>query len=389
MPDIEGQFSEELKRAQPEDLSALAARAAREAQRVEDVAALRKENEQLRAERDASKELLETVDAQRGAAVEEGEVRIAGLRNELNAQRERAEAVALALAEKDALIEQLRSQVVESNEKGAAFTWPENTKLLPEQRDHIMMFLQMGDIAGLDNFLDHLIRYDDKLPTMLKHRYFKDEVLKVYARHFRRKGSPARRGADTQPGTPNAATGATTMGFGPGAGRLGVIFIDIDNFKRLNDTKGHLAGDAALKRIAEVVGETLREADIKGRFGGEELEMAVEIENEADHFIVAEKIRKAIENTSIEYEGDTFGVTVSVGAAELPPIGADVQDEDPERRLELLIDRANWAMKYAKAHGKNKAVPEEVDEVRAWVAKAKQEEKEKEDKRALERAARQ
>lgn len=224
-------------------------------------------------------------------------------------------------------------------------------------RKNVEEALANGDIAGAWDQIDHHIRYDSKLRTLLNFPSFQDEVMKVYGRYFRKKGDRMRRGADvTVPPETPASTGSTTIGMPGGMGRLAMLFIDLDDFKKLNDTKGHFAGDAALQKVAEVLSEGLREADIKGRFGGEELVVAIETENESDHFRVAEKIRRLISEAAIEYGGERLKVTASIGAAEL----------QPGETFQQIVERANWAMKYAKAHGKNKAVPADMSEVTEW-----------------------
>jgi diguanylate cyclase (GGDEF)-like protein len=232
-----------------------------------------------------------------------------------------------------------------------------------ETRKKIEFFMRTGDLAGIYNVVEHKLKYDPKLTGLLNAQAFKDEVEKTFRRQFTGTNHHlARRLNDTQA---ENTTGATGEG-APAIGRLGMIFIDLDDFKAINDTRGHFAGDAALKAIAEVLTEgvgteSLREEDIKGRFGGEELVVAIEMEHEGDHFRVAEKIRRLIASTSVQYEGKEFKVTASVGAATLMP-GETYTD---------VVDRANWAMKYGKKHGKNTAVPEEVEEVRAWIAEQK------------------
>jgi len=286
-------------------------------------------------------------------------------------ERKNLEAKVAALEEDKKLLEariarfeeRLRAEEAEKKaaraEKTAPTAYSEKAGLTPELRTSIEAALAEGNIAEAWDKMDHLIRYDPKLRTLLNFPSFEDEVLKVYGRYFRRKGAYARRTADaTIPHESLASPGSTTIGVPGGMGRLAMLFIDLDDFKKLNDTKGHFAGDAALRKVAEVLSEGLREADIKGRFGGEELVVAIETENEFDHFRVAEKIRRLIEASTVEYAGEKIKVTASIGAAELLP----------GETFNQLVDRANWAMKYAKAHGKNKAVPGDMTEVVEWVA---------------------
>ena len=205
-------------------------------------------------------------------------------------------------------------------------------------------------------------------PTLLKHTYFKEKVEELYGRYFKRATGPVRRGTDTQPGIPLGGTsGHATLGIGPTGRTLGILFIDLDNFKQVNDKLGHFAGNAALEKVAQVLNETLRQADIKGRFGGEELEVAIELENAMDGMKVAQKVVDAIRAATVEHDGKTFKVTASAGIAEL----------QEGELLNGLINRANWAMKYAKHKGKDRFMPAELAETIAWAEQAKAEEEQK------------
>ncbi len=122
---------------------------------------------------------------------------------------------------------------------------------------------------------------------------------------------------------------------------LSVLFIDVDNFKQINDTYGHNKGDEVLKSIAHVIRKETRKTDFVGRFGGEEF-LIVLPETELDHaYAVAERIRKSIERLD-------FGVgrvSVSVGVTDLR------EDDD----LESLFNRVDRAMYLAKEKGKNRS----------------------------------
>lgn len=125
-----------------------------------------------------------------------------------------------------------------------------------------------------------------------------------------------------------------------------VLFLDIDNFKHINDSLGHAAGDQVLQHIATLLRTHLRTGDIIGRWGGEEFVAAfLGTPIEATR-IVAEKVRAFIEKTPTEVEGTSVSVTASIGIAEY----ADDQD------LFKLVDRADEAMYLAKTTGKNRVV---------------------------------
>lgn len=97
--------------------------------------------------------------------------------------------------------------------------------------------------------------------------------------------------------------------------RAGVLLLDIDGFKRVNDTHGHPAGDAVLKTVGEKLTEVLRPGDSAGRWGGEEFLLVALDANLPELEAIAESCRSAIASCRIPVEGKRVGVTVSVGAA--------------------------------------------------------------------------
>ncbi|MBB3110011.1 diguanylate cyclase (GGDEF)-like protein [Paenibacillus phyllosphaerae] len=118
-------------------------------------------------------------------------------------------------------------------------------------------------------------------------------------------------------------------------GRIGIIFCDIDNFKRLNDTHGHHKADGVLKQVAEILKEETSGIGIAGRYGGEEL-LALVVGEETKPETVAEAIRARIEKETI--------VTVSIGVC------SGLQDTS----VEEIVKRADEAMYQSKTTGKNK-----------------------------------
>ena len=120
------------------------------------------------------------------------------------------------------------------------------------------------------------------------------------------------------------------------------IIVDIDHFKRINDTRGHATGDQALQHIGRLILDAVRDSDVSVRLGGEEF--AVLLPNTAleEGLLVAEKLRRTIEQTpTLTAEGE-FCVTASVGVA------ADIDS------LETLLNHADAAMYRAKAAGRNR-----------------------------------
>ena len=127
--------------------------------------------------------------------------------------------------------------------------------------------------------------------------------------------------------------------------RLALIFIDLDNFKQVNDTLGHHIGDLLLKAAADRMQDCVRESDTVGRLGGDEFVVLLHlIEGQQDALPVAEKIRHAI-NQPLELDGQVLVASVSMGVATYPEHGSD------EMQLMLNADRA---MYHAKGNGRNR-----------------------------------
>ena len=130
---------------------------------------------------------------------------------------------------------------------------------------------------------------------------------------------------------------------------LALIMIDIDNFKLLNDTYGHLSGDQTLIRIAEVIkGVIKRPRDLAARYGGEEFVVMLMNTTAEGAAVVAEKIRKGIEELGIVNERIENVITVSLGVASVDPDNEMVPNE--------LIDAADRALYKAKEDGRNKVI---------------------------------
>ena len=130
---------------------------------------------------------------------------------------------------------------------------------------------------------------------------------------------------------------------------LAVALLDIDRFKVINDTYGHLAGDQVLKEIARTLSSMLREYDLAGRFGGEEFSLLLPQTRAVDAFRIAERVRARIAGLSIIAPGATGGervhVTVSIGVAAL--------DSGSVRKITELMAAADAALYRAKADGRN------------------------------------
>ena len=129
---------------------------------------------------------------------------------------------------------------------------------------------------------------------------------------------------------------------------LGILMIDIDYFKQINDKYGHDVGDRVLKEIASVIKSSVREADYVIRFGGEEILVLLVDVKEGTAKKVAEKIRRAIENKVIEISGGVIKKTVSIGVSEFP--------KDCDGKFWQCIKFADVALYRAKEEGRNRVV---------------------------------
>jgi diguanylate cyclase (GGDEF)-like protein len=131
---------------------------------------------------------------------------------------------------------------------------------------------------------------------------------------------------------------------------LGLIMLDIDDFKRVNDTYGHLQGDVVLKEVAHALRESSREIDEPARYGGEEMAVALPQTGLQGAYEFAERVRQRIESLQIPLlDGDgTLRVTASFGAASLPDSAKIDKD--------ALVAAADAALYRAKRSGKNRTV---------------------------------
>jgi diguanylate cyclase (GGDEF)-like protein len=130
---------------------------------------------------------------------------------------------------------------------------------------------------------------------------------------------------------------------------LGLLMIDIDHFKRVNDSFGHQAGDVVLRAVARTLRARLRTQDAMGRFGGEEFLAVLPETGLEGALTVAEALRAAVEATPIRWGAQEIAVTISVGVRAGPVTGADTSD--------TLVGAADAAMYRAKQAGRNRAAP--------------------------------
>ncbi|HYH89752.1 MAG TPA: GGDEF domain-containing protein [Solirubrobacteraceae bacterium] len=133
---------------------------------------------------------------------------------------------------------------------------------------------------------------------------------------------------------------------------MGLIMLDIDNFKRVNDTYGHMQGDLVLREVARVLRESSREIDEPARYGGEEMAVALPGTDLDGAFNFAERVRHSIESLELPLieGGGTLRVTASFGAA------AFRGDDDGAADKDSLVAAADAALYRAKRSGKNRTV---------------------------------
>jgi diguanylate cyclase (GGDEF)-like protein len=127
---------------------------------------------------------------------------------------------------------------------------------------------------------------------------------------------------------------------------LAAVMLDIDHFKRVNDTYGHAAGDEVLQVVTARIGTCVRGSDLLGRYGGEEFALVLpEIEGDARD--LAERLRVAVASAPVDTVAGPVAVTLSAGVTYLEP-----DDED----LDALLARADHALYQAKQDGRNRVV---------------------------------
>jgi diguanylate cyclase (GGDEF)-like protein len=132
---------------------------------------------------------------------------------------------------------------------------------------------------------------------------------------------------------------------------LALLMVDVDHFKRVNDTHGHLAGDEALKTVARMLAQSIRTEDVVARFGGEEFVAMARETDIVGARALGERIRRAVEDSVSVFEGVEIRVTVSVGVAVTGP-----QQYQPGQSEQQLVHAADVALRRAKESGRNVVV---------------------------------
>jgi diguanylate cyclase (GGDEF)-like protein len=149
---------------------------------------------------------------------------------------------------------------------------------------------------------------------------------------------------DPLTGLPNRAALNEAMGAVAG-GPCAVLVVDLDYFKKLNDSLGHAAGDAALKHVALIFGETLRQDDVAARIGGEEFALWLPGSGLDTALEIAERVRLAIETSRLEWSGTPVPLSCSIGVASCPETATQIPN---------LLPAADAALYRAKRSGRNR-----------------------------------
>ncbi|OFZ25339.1 MAG: hypothetical protein A2381_19320 [Bdellovibrionales bacterium RIFOXYB1_FULL_37_110] len=198
------------------------------------------------------------------------------------------------------------------------FYKPKIVNFSEEKLCEMLKSIQEHIALVLDNFLLYEKSVRDGLTNLYNVRFFKSSLLKELKRTRRHEHN------------------------------CSLIMIDIDFFKKINDSHGHPTGDSVLRKVSDIFLDCTRETDIVSRYGGEEFSIILPETSTEGALIVAEKIRKTTEETAFYSTANIqLSVTLSLGIATFP--------EDAEV-TESLIDRADQALYTAKHGGRNRVV---------------------------------
>jgi diguanylate cyclase (GGDEF)-like protein len=122
-----------------------------------------------------------------------------------------------------------------------------------------------------------------------------------------------------------------------------LFMIDVDNFKKINDTFGHMTGDRVIKELGAMLGNSFRKSDVIGRLGGDEFAVFIRIEDSQIAKVKADKLIRLVHELTVD---EAHTCTVSIGVA---------VTEDSQRTMEDLLKQADIALYASKAGGRNKA----------------------------------
>jgi two-component system cell cycle response regulator len=206
-----------------------------------------------------------------------------------------------------------------------------------------------GLLAGADDFVADAERYQElraRIRVQLRNKHFYDALERV-----RNERDNLRRDSQTDPLTGllnRRSLQAEVTSRCQARERFGVLFMDLDHFKSVNDRYGHETGDRVLVAVASVLKTALRPGDVVGRYGGEEFVGVVAGAGPESARLVAERLRHAIE-TMLPPKGGPSKLTISIGTTVFDPRQTD-------ERTEELLHRADMALYAAKRSGRNRVV---------------------------------
>ncbi len=195
----------------------------------------------------------------------------------------------------------------------------EFNKEFTEEDKHLLQLLSSQIALALNNARLYEMAITDGLTKLYVHRHFQFKLNEEILRS-KRSGKP-----------------------------LSLIMLDIDHFKRFNDTYGHQTGDFVLKEISKILKNMFRATDSAFRYGGEEMAVILPETDSEDAYILAEKLREKIMNHNfLTSDGKELKVTVSLGVASFYP------DKMKNMSNEKLIKMADKALYYSKENGRNR-----------------------------------
>lgn len=126
---------------------------------------------------------------------------------------------------------------------------------------------------------------------------------------------------------------------------VSLVIFDIDHFKRVNDTYGHQTGDEVIRAVADITSRLARETDFAGRYGGEEFVVLLPGTHLEGAAQLAERLRQAVEQQVLDYQGSPLHFTISLGVA-------SISDDMPN--YQVLLERADKALYVSKEQGRNR-----------------------------------
>ena len=179
----------------------------------------------------------------------------------------------------------------------------------------IKMKFLWDELQEKNKLLEELVKKDG-LTDLYNHRYFHDRIVEEFNRSKRYGLS------------------------------MSCVLMDIDFFKKINDTYGHQAGDQILKKLAEIILANIRDVDTAARYGGEEFALILPHTTSENAAKFADRLRRSVDETDFQFEGSSIKVTVSLGVASLP-------GNDPKTHTDI-IRFADDALYAAKNAGRNR-----------------------------------